>query len=118
MGRLSIKEKHMIDKLLSYGKISNYYVGSGQHTSKSEDYVRFTKDVLNSIGLEENTHYTHGNRAPKGGWSGWYLDLTADGKKYFEELTTIVKENLETEDAKKIRAGMFNIIDSIRRLNP
>ena len=61
--------------------IRNYYTGKGKWTSKGEDRVGKCQYLCDLLELTVGRHYTIGNDAPKGGWEGNYIKLTAAGKR-------------------------------------
>lgn len=60
--------------------IRNYYTGSGKHTKKSADHVSNARNILLAAGMIAGRHFICDNDAPRGGWCGDYIKLTANGR--------------------------------------
>ena len=59
----------------------NYYTGSGRWTKKGPNYVRQLRELLEERGLVRGRHYQLGNRAPRGGYEGDYIQLLPAGRR-------------------------------------
>jgi len=87
------KEEKILNSLFNH-EIRNYYIGSGRYTKRSADYVKQAIDILKKSGLKPTIHYVDDNDAPRNGWCGNYIKLTARGKRL-----KIVKDAVAKVDA-------------------
>ena len=76
--KLSKKALSMINETAE-GEIRNYYTGRGKWTAKGADFVGSCQYLFDILELIVGRHYVIGNDAPKGGWEGNYIKLTAAG---------------------------------------
>ena len=60
---------------------------SGRHFNLEDKTKDFT-DMLKALGID----YTTGNDAPRGGAEGFYIELTAKGKRQVKEFQAYYKE--------------------------
>jgi hypothetical protein len=73
------------------------YSGSGRYTSKTNGDHFSVIEGLRKIGVD----FVEGNDAPRGGWSGRYVELSAKGKRQVAEWAKIRKAEIAEAEAKK-----------------
>lgn len=72
------------------------YSGRGRYTSKANGDHFAVIEALRTIGVD----FVEGNDAPRGGWSGQYVELSAKGKRQVAEWAKIRKAEIKAaEDA-------------------
>ena len=59
----------------------NFYTGSGSWSRCSADYANQIHNVLIKLGMVRGKHFRIGNDAPRGGWTGEYVQLLPAGKR-------------------------------------
>lgn len=60
----------------------NYYTGSGSWSRCSADYAEQIDRILTDLGMIRGKHFCTGNDAPRGGWTGDYVELLPAGKRW------------------------------------
>ena len=60
----------------------NYYTGSGSWSRCSADYANEIHNVLIKLGMVRGKHFRTGNDAPRGGWTGDFVELLPAGKRW------------------------------------
>jgi len=99
--------KHQRDLVVQATReVRNYYTGRGKHTSCGADHVGRTIEVFGKLGLVEGRHYVKGNDAPRGGWEGNYVKLTAAGKRLavirkIQGLVTVTEEKAKAAQIRR-----------------
>lgn len=81
---LGIKAKRLVTELAESGNWTvhpNGYSGCGRHVSRTADHAATLSLALASIGLVFGRHFSTGNDAPRGGWSGEFVTLLPAGRR-------------------------------------
>lgn len=73
------------------------YSGRGRYTSKANGDHFAVIEGLRKIGVD----FVEGNDAPRGGWSGQYVELSPKGKRQVAEWAKIRKAAIAEAEAKK-----------------
>ena len=60
----------------------NYYTGSGSWSRCSADYANQIHNVLIKLGMVPGKHFCTGNDAPRGGFTGDYVELFPAGRRW------------------------------------
>lgn len=106
--QLTKKESNYLVALVS-GEVRNAYTGSGRFTKKGADCAGQAAAVLEALGMKNGIHFSHGNDAPKGGWSGEFCTLHSKGGRWkiFDQLKIDAAERrvacIRESDAKNAR---------------
>ena len=81
---LGIKAKRLFTELVQSSDWTihpNGYSGRGRYASKTADHATTLADSLEELGLVRGRHFTTGNDAPRGGWSGEFVTLLPAGRR-------------------------------------
>jgi hypothetical protein len=81
---LGIKAKRLFTELVQSSDWTihpNGYSGRGRYASRTADHATTLADSLEELGLVRGRHFTTGNDAPRGGWSGEFVTLLPAGRR-------------------------------------
>jgi hypothetical protein len=81
---LGIKAKRLVTELAKSGNWTSHpngYSGTGRHVSKTADHAATLTESLELIGMAKGRHFSTGNDAPRGGWSGEFVTLLPAGRR-------------------------------------
>ena len=81
---LGIKAKRLFTELAkarNWTLRPNGYSGRGRYASKTANHAGTLANTLEGIGLVRGQHFTTGNDAPRGGWSGEFVTLLPAGRR-------------------------------------
>jgi hypothetical protein len=115
--KIEIKEWNRIRCLRQTGLIRNKYEGSSMHTHISQNYQQQTVDVLYKIGLRTPKDFICGNDAPRKGWSGLYVKLTEEGKRFFTNLEQQIMKVYPTISKKQLDEKLKQLLNSLIKLS-
>lgn len=113
-GEIAVKYQNVEKVLMGNRYHGAGYSGRGRYTSKTNGDHFAVIEGLCKIGVD----FVKGNDAPKGGWSGQYVELSAKGKRQVAEWAKQRRAEIAEAEAKKqadIAANKARRVETIKK---